>query len=92
MVDVPSAHERVTANATPADAMAWTNADSLVAEIKTDRVKKKRERERNRVCVSLVLNTDKAMFTPANIQTEVLKEKPPGGNLLTQQLFFEEAH
>ncbi|TNN84600.1 hypothetical protein EYF80_005015 [Liparis tanakae] len=29
MVDVPSAQERVTANATPADAMAWTNADSL---------------------------------------------------------------
>ncbi len=32
MVDVPSAQERVTANATPAEAIAWTNADSLVAE------------------------------------------------------------
>lgn len=32
MVDVPSAQERVTANATPAEAMAWTNADSRVAE------------------------------------------------------------
>lgn len=34
IVDVPSAHDRVTANATPADAMAWTNADSLVARKK----------------------------------------------------------
>lgn len=41
MVDVPSAQERVTANATPAEAMAWTNADSLVAEGEG-----KRERER----------------------------------------------
>lgn len=32
MVDVPSAQERVTAKATPAEAMAWTNADSLVAK------------------------------------------------------------
>ena len=31
MVDVPSAQERVTAKATPADAMAWTKADSRVA-------------------------------------------------------------
>lgn len=39
MVDVPSAQERVTANATPAEAIAWTNADSRVAErrMKTDR-------------------------------------------------------
>lgn len=32
MVDVPSAQERVTAKATPAEAMAWTKADSRVAE------------------------------------------------------------
>lgn len=38
MVEVPSAQDRVTANATPAEAIAWTNADSLVA----------RERERRR--------------------------------------------
>lgn len=31
MVEVPSAQDRVTANATPAEAIAWTNADSLVA-------------------------------------------------------------
>lgn len=39
MVDVPSAQERVTANATPAEAMAWTNADSRVAgrQMETER-------------------------------------------------------
>lgn len=31
MVEVPSAQERVTAKATPAEAMAWTKADSRVA-------------------------------------------------------------
>lgn len=36
MVDVPSAQERVTAKATPAEAMAWTKADSLVAETETE--------------------------------------------------------
>ena len=52
MVDVPSAQERVTAYATPAEAMAWTKADSRVAEtgqMKTDRKKTKREREGQRV-------------------------------------------
>lgn len=48
MVDVPSAQERVTAYATPADAMAWTNADSRVAE--TDKTKTDRKRERETVC------------------------------------------
>lgn len=31
MVAEPSEQARVTANATPAEAIAWTNADSLVA-------------------------------------------------------------
>lgn len=43
MVDVPSAQERVTAYATPAEAMAWTNADSRVAEIWYE--DRKRERD-----------------------------------------------
>lgn len=50
MVDVPSAQERVTANATPAEAMAWTKADSRVAEtdeMKTDRKERGRDRVSN---------------------------------------------
>lgn len=45
MVDVPSAQERVTANATPADAMAWTNADSRVAEREIEGDRKRETRK-----------------------------------------------
>lgn len=89
MVDVPSAQERVTANATPAEAMAWTNADSLVAERDGWR---RREGERDRERVSLVFNMDRAICTAANTQTEALKGTRLGGNLLTQHLIFERAH
>lgn len=51
MVDVPSAQERVTANATPAEAMAWTNADSLVAEGDTRWTDMKTERQTGSVSV-----------------------------------------
>lgn len=49
MVEVPSAQDRVTANATPAEAIAWTNADSLVAKEREKRKGKKREKEN---CIS----------------------------------------
>lgn len=50
MVEVPSAQERVTANATPAEAIAWTKADSLVArEMERESEREKREREH---CIS----------------------------------------
>lgn len=50
MVEVPSAQERVTANATPAEAIAWTKADSLVArEMERERERETREREH---CIS----------------------------------------
>lgn len=53
MVDVPSAHERVTANATPAEAIAWTNADSLVAERDGRRqTERQRKGEGKEVCQS----------------------------------------
>lgn len=83
MVDVPSAQERVTANATPAEAIAWTNADSRVAERDGWR-HTGRERER-------VSNMDTASFT-ANIQTEVMKEIAQGYQLLTQLFILEKTH
>lgn len=46
MVEVPSAQERVTANATPAEAIAWTKADSLVArEMEREREREKQGKE-----------------------------------------------
>lgn len=57
----------------------------LLRETDEDRWKEKRERE----SVNLVLNMDKAIFTAANIQTEVLKGIAPGDNLLTQHFIFE---
>lgn len=52
----------------------------------------RRRGDRYRECVNLVFNTDPAIFTAANIQTEVLKGIPPGNNLLTQHFIFEKAH
>lgn len=78
MVDVPSAQERVTANATPAEAIAWTNADSLVAEgdMKTDTETGIRT-EGWREAISVADNT----------QAEVLKWIPPGNNLCLYHIY-----
>lgn len=54
MVDVPSAQERVTAKATPAEAMAWTNADSLVAEGDKRRRRESGERKKEGWGVSIL--------------------------------------
>lgn len=55
MVDVPSAQERVTAYATPAEAMAWTKADSRVAETGQKKKEKKEKRKRDMSNTNVVI-------------------------------------
>lgn len=77
MVDVPSAQERVTANATPAEAMAWTNADSLVAE---------RDGKKRGLCEARVKHGQGCQHPDRCTE----RQTPPGNNLLTHHFIFKE--
>lgn len=70
MVDVPSAQERVTANATPAEAMAWTNADSLVAggDRRRQTGRQGRVREGERVNLLQNMNRNDVSLLPTSRQ------------------------